>query len=601
MGCSTSRDAAALLPCAPPSRRGRERQRRRGDPAKLCRERAALVRTAADRRSALAAAHAAYFRSLGGVGGAFRCFAAAALAAPAFALPPSPPLSANLGGHNKPSSSTTTTRRRVMMRSSATVPTVVFEDPYARPQYTEGEARYGYVYGEESPSPPPWDFLDPFAHCEGFVEDYYSRRSQLVEGGLDSDHKTRRRMEGIPELEEETESSSKRSSSRAAGDQQGKAKTSPNNVALNGDPSGANNNGNKGKTEASKPSNGSSTGRGGTNATSSSSSTQNKKKPVSGIETEQPNRPSTAKGEGRGGESSAAASTPLSPMRLGAKRSVTAAMDEAYWLFTEAANRGAAVARALGNAKAVSTRRAKLRVLVTTVSTSSCLPNPRGRKTSASRSRRSTSASAASLLPGAGRRNDVHGLSSTLDKLWVCEKKLYREIKDKEKLRKQYKRMLHTLKSLDQRGAETDSTQLSLLRSKIRICTSTANVLSRMIERIRDEELYPQLADLVTRFRSLWKAVSECHEKQLSAVLDTEIHRLKAATTTLMSQSSAAAPSAASEELERELKNWRRCFDTWIGAQRSFVEALHSWMKKWRLPEVDAPQQSAFVVSNEWL
>jgi hypothetical protein len=83
------------------------------------------------------------------------------------------------GGGEKASLSSTTTPRR-MVRTSPSVPAVVYEDPYSRPQYAEVEARYVYVHGggaERPSSPPeasPWDFFfNPFAHCDGFVEDYY--------------------------------------------------------------------------------------------------------------------------------------------------------------------------------------------------------------------------------------------------------------------------------------------------------------------------------------------------------------------------------------------------------------------------------------------
>lgn len=246
-----------------------------------------------------------------------------------------------------------------------------------------------------------------------------------------------------------------------------------------------------------------------------------------------------------------------------------------------------------------------------TVSTSSCLPNSHGRRSRASSSNASTSASS-----GAGRRS-TGDLSSTLEKLWAWEKKLYQEIKDEEKLRMQYERSYRRLKSLDERGAESstiDSTRMSvrLLRSKISINVRTASAFSSKIEKIRDEELYPQLVDLIQRFRRLWKGVLECHEKQLSAIRDSKIHQMKATT---ISQSGIA--SEASRDLERELTKWYRCFNKWISSQRSCVEALNGWLKKW-LPEPEVQVEDTadgvppfspgrlgappvFVISNDWL
>lgn len=148
------------------------------------------------------------------------------------------------------------------------------------------------------------------------------------------------------------------------------------------------------------------------------------------------------------------------------------------------------------------------------------------------------------------------------------------------------------------------------LNSRISINIKTAEAFSLKIEKIRDEELYPQLVNLIRGLRRMWKAVLECHKKQLSAIRDSRMHLLKART---ISQSSAAAK--ATLELERELSKWYRCFNKWISTQRAYVEALNGWLRKW-FPEVqeeqDAPDgvppfspgklgaQPIFVISNDW-
>lgn len=111
------------------------------------------------------------------------------------------------------------------------------------------------------------------------------------------------------------------------------------------------------------------------------------------------------------------------------------------------------------------------------------------------------------------------------------------------------------------------------------------------------------------RFRRLWKAVLECHEKQLLAIQDSRIHRLKA-----MTVSESGVASEASRDLEQELTKWYRCFNKWMSSQRSCAEALNEWLKKW-IPEVQqevtadgAPPFSpgklgappVFIISNDW-
>ncbi|CAL4972030.1 unnamed protein product [Urochloa decumbens] len=747
MGCTTSHDAFAAAVTSR-ARRSAPRSSRPADPAALCRERVALIRAAADRRFALAAAHAAYFRSLSAVGDALRRFAAAALvpatpepgsspvlrlppspakqvdassaaAATASSLPPSPSSSSTISslshslsdddieealhdarrGSDKASSSSTRHRHHYMRRSP-TVPTVVYEDPNAQVQYTsQAEAGYGYgydygyaypygPYGEvvagdipeaappgPPPSPPaaevsPWDFFDPFTQYDQFMEDY--SRGNLPTNS--PNYAELRRVEGIPELEDEAELEAKtaaealKPSTSGFADQNAKGKGP---IADNaGDPSGGKlqRKGSETAPGAKLQSKGSETAPGGgklqrkgsetapdanaevgkllseNDSVSSNASSKTKEEgkknmaslkgtvsgDIDGTSTSGKKKAAAFNEEqsiraGGGGDShgksvqSTVSSEPFSPLHHGT-RDVREAMNEVKELFDEAVNCSTELSRLLevGKMPPRSTPRViryiSSRVvdpLSLTVSTSSCLPKPHGRKSTASSSKASTSASSSG-----GRKNGIGHLSSTLENLWVWEKKLYQEIKDEEELRLQYEKNYRRLKSLDERGAESstiDSTRLSvrLLQSKITINVRTANAFSEKIQKIRDEELYPQLTDLIQRFRRLWKGVLECHEKQLLAIRDSKIHQLKAMT---ISQSGVA--SEASRELEKELTKWYHCFNKWISTQRSCVEALNGWLKKW-LPEPEAPEEDTadgvppfspgrlgappvFIISNDW-
>jgi hypothetical protein len=157
------------------------------------------------------------------------------------------------------------------MRRSSTVPTVVYEDdPNAQAHYTQYGYGYGYEYeypygpygeavaGERPdepapaprppPSPPiaevsPWGFLDPFTHYDQFMEDY--SRGNLPTNS--PNYAELRRMEGVPELEDEAEmeakaaaaEASKPSTSGVAADQnaKGKGPIAADNAASKGKPS----------------------------------------------------------------------------------------------------------------------------------------------------------------------------------------------------------------------------------------------------------------------------------------------------------------------------------------------------------------------------
>ncbi|CAD6341314.1 unnamed protein product [Miscanthus lutarioriparius] len=479
------------------------------------------------------------------------------------------------GGGGGGSEEASTRYHHHFMRRSSTVPTVVYEDPDAQTQYTTAEASYGYAYGDGyghaygngyghsyGPAYPYGPYGEviaerPRRRRRGILGRRLRPRQRRPRRGNSwtRSHTSCRRMlpqraillgascTGMP-----LQSAILLVASCRGRDQNHllmasyrgrdrsrllmpKAREKP--VSRNDSvPSNASS---KSKEERKKNT---VSLKGTVSSGTDGSSTSGKKKGVA-FEAEQSIRAAEGGGESHGKSiQSVASSEPFSPLHHGT-RDVREAIGEVKELFDEAANCSTDVSRLLEVGKMpprdtprvlryISSR--VIDPLGLTVSTSSCLRKSHGMKSRASSSKANTSASS-----GAGRSNGIGHLSSTLEKLWFWEKKLYQEIKDEEKLRMKYEKYYRRLKSMDDRGAESStihSVQLSVrhLKSKISINMSTAKAFSLKIQQIRDEELYPQLVDLIQRFRRLWKAVLECHEKQLLAIQDSRIHRLKAMT-----------------------------------------------------------------------
>ncbi|KAG1362708.1 nitrate regulatory gene2 protein [Cocos nucifera] len=168
-------------------------------------------------------------------------------------------------------------------------------------------------------------------------------------------------------------------------------------------------------------------------------------------------------------------------------------------------------------------------------------------------------------------------LSSTLQKLYIWEMKLYEEVRAEEKMRLLLDRNCKRLKHLDEKGAEAhkiDATR-SLIRklsTKIRIAIQVIDTISNKINKLRDEELWPQINELILGFERMWKVMLECHQKQHQAILDAR------------SLDSIASGGNFGEvhinsmmELEVELLKWISNFSTWINAQKNYVKALNGW------------------------
>ncbi|KAL5562388.1 hypothetical protein UlMin_032135 [Ulmus minor] len=204
-------------------------------------------------------------------------------------------------------------------------------------------------------------------------------------------------------------------------------------------------------------------------------------------------------------------------------------------------------------------------------------------------------------------------LSATLHKLYLWEKKLYNEVKAEEKMRLIHDRKCRKLKRLDEKGAEVqkiDSTR-TLIRSlstKIRIAIQVVDKMSVTINKIRDEELWPQLNELIKGLTRMWKSMLECHHIQCEAIREA-----RGLGSIGSGRKMGDAHLESTLQFERELINWTFRFSTWISAQKGYVRALNNWLFKCLLYEPeDTPDgpvpfspgrigaPPVFVICHQW-
>ncbi|KQJ84051.1 nitrate regulatory gene2 protein isoform X1 [Brachypodium distachyon] len=197
-------------------------------------------------------------------------------------------------------------------------------------------------------------------------------------------------------------------------------------------------------------------------------------------------------------------------------------------------------------------------------------------------------------------------LSLTLEKLYFWEKKLYGEVKAEEKMRLLLAKNSRRLKLLDQRGAEAhkiDATRnlLRKLSTKIRIAVRVIAKVSRKINRVRDEELGPQVNTLTQGFAKMWQDKLHCYQIQLQVISKAK---------NLASVVSGGNGRDLAMELELELIKWIINFSSWVSAHRNFVKALNGWLSLCLNyePQETAPLHSPgrigapliFVICNKW-
>ncbi|CAM8998712.1 unnamed protein product [Rhodiola kirilowii] len=204
-------------------------------------------------------------------------------------------------------------------------------------------------------------------------------------------------------------------------------------------------------------------------------------------------------------------------------------------------------------------------------------------------------------------------LSFVLDELYAWEKKLYKEVKDEERLRFSYEKACKRLRGMDVRGVEAskiDRIQDSIKKylTKIKVQIKSIEAISSRINSLRDRELEPQLKDLIHGLIQMWKSMLKCHQKQFQAIMESKHRNLKANVGSRRDSSLRAA-----FELEVELVNWCSNFRSWIASQKCYIKSLNDWLMKCLSQEQEvtadgpvpfspgrmkAPQ--VFIICHDW-
>uniref|UniRef100_A0A7N0ZXF0 Uncharacterized protein n=1 Tax=Kalanchoe fedtschenkoi TaxID=63787 RepID=A0A7N0ZXF0_KALFE len=181
-------------------------------------------------------------------------------------------------------------------------------------------------------------------------------------------------------------------------------------------------------------------------------------------------------------------------------------------------------------------------------------------------------------------------MSSTLDKLYTWEKKLYKEVKSGENHRAVYDKLYKRSKMLTSKGAESD--KIEAVQAKIRnlipqldVSVSAVSAISRRIQHVRDEELRPQVSALIHGLSRMWKSMSQCHQAQV-----------RAATVDSKEKMDLSVDLSRTEDLKLQILRWRSRFCEMVKAQRAFAAFLAGWLSKFPSKEAAETEDGAPAV-----
>ncbi|GAB2282882.1 hypothetical protein Dimus_017416 [Dionaea muscipula] len=170
--------------------------------------------------------------------------------------------------------------------------------------------------------------------------------------------------------------------------------------------------------------------------------------------------------------------------------------------------------------------------------------------------------------------------SFTLGRLYAWEKKLFEEVKAGDKNRRFYQKKYELLKKQiegeDKVRSSKARAEVTGSYTKVFVARTSAESIFKRIEKLRDEELQPQILELLHGLMRTWKIMLESHEIQARTMRQVRS----------FSSSDACGKSCndshrlATLELEAGLQNWHACFFEYMACQKAYVKTLHDWLCK---------------------
>ncbi|GJM90344.1 hypothetical protein PR202_ga06615 [Eleusine coracana subsp. coracana] len=178
----------------------------------------------------------------------------------------------------------------------------------------------------------------------------------------------------------------------------------------------------------------------------------------------------------------------------------------------------------------------------------------------------------------------------SLDRLYEWEKRLYEEVRVREKVRLAYEKKCDLLRSQDANGAEPyaiEKTRVAIrdLRTKLNISLTSVDNVSRRIAAVRDDELLPQLTQLVRALARMWRVITEAH-REMKRTADEAAALLSSSRPDTDGGFRGPSPppgptraAAAAGALVAELRSWRAALEAWAESQRAYAAALWGWAR----------------------
>lgn len=181
------------------------------------------------------------------------------------------------------------------------------------------------------------------------------------------------------------------------------------------------------------------------------------------------------------------------------------------------------------------------------------------------------------IASGAAATGGSH--TSTVERLYAWEKKLYQEVKNAEAMKIEHEKRVGQLRKLEVKRADyvkTEKTkkEVEKLESQMMVASQAIETTSTEIIKLRETELYPQLLDLVKGLMCMWRSMYEIHQVHTHIV-----QQLKYLNFIPSNEATSEIHRQSTLQLELQVQQWHLSFCNLVKAQRDYIQSLAGWLR----------------------
>ncbi|KAL8260837.1 hypothetical protein R6Q59_024886 [Mikania micrantha] len=172
---------------------------------------------------------------------------------------------------------------------------------------------------------------------------------------------------------------------------------------------------------------------------------------------------------------------------------------------------------------------------------------------------------------------EIH--ATLLDTMLTWEKKLYDQVKVVEMMKHEYRKKTELLNKLRKRGVSSDrlsqtKTHVHDLHTRYIVEMQSTDSTVLEINRLRDEQLYPKLIQIVEEMEEMWKNMQKKHEQQ-----STIVQRLSNFKNSQLPNDTSENNLKNIKEIYLQVTIWCSEFEKFMLYQKEYTKSLNNWLK----------------------